>query len=63
MLVKMPKNSSPPSAIVEKRMPFSISLNNQQNTKQDISYIYFDWAQVASLNPNKGPDTGGTVVK
>ena len=44
-------------------MPFSISLNNQQNTKQDISYIYFDWAQVASLSPNKGPDTGGTVVR
>lgn len=44
-------------------MPFSISLNNQQNTKQEIDYIYFDWAQVASLSPNKGPDTGGTVVR
>ena len=44
-------------------MPFSISFNNQQNTKQEIDYIYFNWAQVASLSPNRGPDTGGTIVR
>lgn len=33
------------SAIVQKSMPFSISLNNQQNTKEDIKYVYFDDTQ------------------
>ncbi len=26
-------------------MPFSVSLNNQQNTKEPIEYVYFDDAQ------------------
>ena len=43
-------------------MPFSISLNNQQNTKQEIYFIYYDEPQVSYLVPNRGPDFGGTVV-
>jgi len=53
---------SPKSAVVQKELPFSISLNNQQNTKQSIDYVYFEFPQVYRLEPNKGPDTGGTVV-
>lgn len=53
---------SPPSAVVQKELPFSVSLNNQQNTKQNIDYVYFEFPQVYRLEPNKGPDTGGTVV-
>lgn len=53
---------SPKSDVVQKELPFSISLNNQQNTKQSIDYIYYEWPQVFRLEPNKGPDTGGTVV-
>lgn len=53
---------SPPSDIVQKELPFSVSLNNQQNTKQNIDFVYFEFPQVFRLEPNKGPDTGGTVV-
>ena len=53
---------SPVSDIVQKELPFSLSLNNQQNTKQNIEYVYYEFPQVFRLEPNKGPDTGGTVV-
>lgn len=53
---------SPFSDVVQKELPFSISLNNQQNTRQNVEYVYYDFPQVARLEPNKGPDTGGTTV-
>ena len=53
---------SPFSDVVQKELPFSISLNNQQNTRQNVDYIYYDFPQVSRLEPNKGPDTGGTEV-
>lgn len=53
---------TPSSEIVQREMPFSISLNNQQNTKQYIDYVYFDHPQVSRLEPARGPDTGGTLV-
>ena len=53
---------SPFSDVVQKELPFSISLNNQQNTRQNVEYIYYDFPQVARLEPGKGPDTGGTKV-
>ena len=33
---------SPFSSIVQNKIEFSISLNNQQNTKQDIPYVYYE---------------------
>ena len=54
---------SPPSDVVQKKLPFSISFNNQQNSKQDIPYVYYEYPQVIQLEPNRGPDTGGTLVK
>ena len=53
---------SPFSDVVQKELPFSVSLNNQQNTRQNVEYIYYDFPQVARLEPGKGPDTGGTKV-
>ena len=54
---------SPPSAVVQKKLPFSISFNNQQNSRQDIPFVYYEYPQVYRLEPNRGPDTGGTVVR
>ena len=54
---------SPPSDVVQKKLPFSISFNNQQNSKQDIPFVYYEYPQVFRLEPNRGPDTGGTVVR
>jgi len=54
---------SPKSEVMYKELPFSISLNNQQNTKQHLYYVYYNQPQVYRLEPNKGPDTGDTVVK
>jgi hypothetical protein len=54
---------SPGSDVIQKELPFSISLNNQQNTKQDVPYVYYEIPTVSRLEPNRGPDTGGTVVR
>ena len=54
---------SPPSSIVQKKLPFSISFNNQQNTEDNIPYVYYEYPQVYRLEPNRGPDTGGTLVR
>jgi len=42
-------HSSPPSAIVQFPIPFSVSLNNQQNTKNPIEYVFFDEPQGISI--------------
>jgi hypothetical protein len=55
--------STPSSAVVNFREPFSVSLNNQQNTKQEIDFVYYDKPHIARLEPNKGPDYGNTKVK
>ena len=54
---------SPPSDVVQKKLPFSISFNNQQNSRQDIPFVYYEYPQVFRLEPNRGPDSGGTVVR
>ena len=55
---------SPFSSVVQRKIEFSISLNNQQNTKQDIPYIYYESPAVYSIEPiNRGPDSGGSVIR
>ncbi len=54
--------SSPHSSISGKKLPFSISLNNQQQTKQDIEYYYYENPQIYSIEPNKGPDDGNSKI-
>jgi len=53
---------SPFSDVVQKPIPFSVSLNNQQNSKDTISFWYYNWPQIAALIPDRGPDQGGTKV-
>ena len=55
---------SPFSSIVQRKIEFSISLNNQQNTKEDIPYVYYENPTVYSIEPiNRGPDSGGSVIR
>ena len=55
---------SPFSSVVQRKIEFSISLNNQQNTKEDIPYVYYENPTVYSIEPiNRGPDSGGSVIR
>ena len=53
---------SPPSDVIQKKLPFSVSFNNQQNSIEDIPYVYYETPTIFRLEPNRGPDTGGTLV-
>ena len=53
---------APFSDVVEKPIPFTVSLNNQQNSKDTIFYWYYSWPSINELVPDKGPDAGGTKV-
>ena len=54
---------SPFSSIVQRKLPFSISLNNQQNTQDDIPYVYYENPTIYRIEPNnRGPDSGGTRI-
>jgi hypothetical protein len=53
---------SPFSDVVEKAIPFSISLNKQQASKDKFEFWYYNWPQVTELVPNYGPNSGGNRV-
>lgn len=53
---------SPFSDVVEKAIPFSVSLNKQQNSKNKHDFWYYNWPQVTELVPNYGPNSGGNRV-
>jgi hypothetical protein len=42
-------------------MPFAITLNDQQLSNK-IDYWYYEFPSIFMLDPNRGPDTGGTHV-
>eukprot|EP01022_Parablepharisma_sp_SALTPOND_P004399 TRINITY_DN120219_c4_g1_i1.p1 TRINITY_DN120219_c4_g1~~TRINITY_DN120219_c4_g1_i1.p1 ORF type:complete len:1747 (-),score=99.47 TRINITY_DN120219_c4_g1_i1:2673-7913(-) len=52
---------SPPSDTVDAPMPLSITMNDQQFS-QSIDYWYYEFPSIYMLDPNRGPDTGGTHV-
>jgi hypothetical protein len=54
---------TPPSDVVSKRMPFAVSFNFQQKSKEDINFVYYETPQIFSLEPGRGPDEGGTIVR
>ncbi len=47
---------------MQKPIPFSISLNGQQSSRERIDYWYYNWPAVTQLVPNYGPDSGGNKV-
>lgn len=56
------KFSTPPSDITDRKLPFSISLNDQQQSRQEIDYVYYEKPHIFTIEPNKGPDDGGTKI-
>lgn len=53
---------SPPSAVVEKPIPLTVTLNNQQNSKDSLEFWYYSEPTVAVIEPDRGPETGGTKI-
>ena len=50
------------SDIVGKAQPFSVSLNRQQNSMQDIEYWYYNDPNVQKLVPDFAPLGGGATI-
>ena len=53
---------SPASDVIEKSIPFIVTLNGQQNTKDKIKFWYYNRPSVRSITPNKGPEDGGNEI-
>ena len=53
---------APFSDVVEKPIPFTVSLNNQQNSRDTLFYWYYSQPAITELIPDRGPDIGGTKV-
>lgn len=53
--------STPPSDVVDAPMPVAITLNDQQFSNM-IDFWFYDFPSIYMLDPNRGPDTGGTHV-
>lgn len=57
---------APPSDVVQRGMPFGISLNGQQQSKSPLDYWYYNAPQVTvaepASGPGPGPEDGGNAV-
>lgn len=53
---------SPRSDVVGAQIPFSVSFNKQQTTKQNMTYWYYNRPAITAVIPNIGSDTGGYNV-
>lgn len=54
---------APPSDVVQRGMPFSVSLNGQQQSKDPVEYWYYNDPQVTVVDPDTGPERGGNEIK
>lgn len=43
-------------------MPFTVSLNGQQQTKEHIDFWYYNDPQVTFVDPDTGPEKGGNIL-
>ena len=53
---------APMSDVVGRSMPFSVSMNRQQNSLSDASYWYYTHPQISKITPDFGAMSGGTKV-
>ena len=53
---------APFSDVVNKPIPFTVSLNYQQNSHDNLYFWYYSQPAVTDLIPDRGPDTGGTKL-
>jgi hypothetical protein len=54
---------SMPSDVVQKPIPFTVSQNNQQNSRDTLFFWYYNFPHISQLDPNRGPESGGTIIK
>ena len=54
--------TSPHSDVVERGIPFSVSFNKQQNTRENVTYWYYNRPAISVLSPNVGSDQGGYPI-
>jgi hypothetical protein len=54
---------SPVSHVTGRGQPFSVTLNDQQFSKSEISFAYFNFPQVFSISPNRGPEDDHTLIE
>jgi hypothetical protein len=54
---------APSSDVVQRGMPFSVSLNGQQQTRDQVEFWYYNDPQVTFIDPDTGPEKGGNVIK
>jgi hypothetical protein len=54
---------APPSDVTTEAMPFRVTLNDQQNTQQDIVYWYYPNPAIMRLIPDRGPTNDKTLVR
>jgi hypothetical protein len=43
-------------------MPFSISLNGQQQSRESMEFWYYNDPQVTMIDPDTGPEKGGNII-
>jgi hypothetical protein len=53
---------APSSDVVNRGMPFSVSLNGQQQSKDRVEFWYYNDPQVTVIEPAIGPETGGNEI-
>ena len=53
---------SPASDVVEKGIPFIVTLNAQQNSNERINFWYYNKPSIQNIYPNRGPDDGGNEI-
>lgn len=54
---------APFSDVVMAAQPFKITLNDQQTTKDDITYYYYPEPAIMRLIPNRGSTSGGSLIE
>lgn len=54
--------NSPYSDVTGRGIPFSVTLNLQQNTRDNIDFWYYNSPSVTKITPWRGPDDGGTDI-
>lgn len=50
------------SDVTSRPMPFSVSMNRQQNSVEKFEYWYYNEPQITTISPDYGPLSGGTKV-
>jgi hypothetical protein len=48
--------------VVGRPMPFSVSLNRQQNTRDNISFWYYNMQSLTKVSPDYAPMGGGSTI-